>query len=94
MFGMSKPIRSICFNTSFLRQEYSWGRLLVTQSTFDDLLKAFDALPALKKYVSYFGFKSSDANEHFATYERRIHLSDSIGQEEISHHGNPNAPFA
>ncbi|KAF6236137.1 hypothetical protein HO173_005766 [Letharia columbiana] len=66
----------------FLRQEYSWGRLLITEDTFGKILDSCNAFPEFNDHVSSFAFKTSDCDEHFATCDRRVNVSAQAGQDD------------
>lgn len=70
----------------FLRQEYSWGRLLVTEDTFASIRDSCNAFPALNDHISSFAFKTSDRDEHFAACDANIHLSENESQADHSYH--------
>lgn len=72
----------------FLRQEYSWGRLLVTEDTFASIQDSCNVFPPLGDHVSSFAFKTSDRDEHFAACDRRVHLSDNEGPADQIAHGS------
>ena len=71
----------------FLRQEYSWGPLLITKDTFTSIRESCNAFPALNDHISSFAFKTSDSDEHFATCDRKVFISEGENQTDHGYHG-------
>ena len=85
--GPVHPIALITFDYRFLRQEYSWGRLLITEDTSVNIVESCNAFPALNDYILSFAFKTSDCDEHFATCDRKVHISKSENQIDQAYYG-------
>lgn len=81
------PITPNDLQYRFLRQEYSWDRLLITKDTFANIRKSYNAFPALNDHVSSFTFKTSDCDKHFATCDNKVHFSKSQDQTGRVYHG-------
>ena len=81
------PITPDNLQYRFLRQEYSWGRLLITKDKFANIRESCNAFPALNDHISLFSFKTSDCDEHFATCDSKVHISESENQTDHVYHG-------
>ena len=79
---------------SFFRQDYSWGRLLVTESTFAAISESCEAFPALRDYVEAFAFKTSDRDEHFSACDRSIFPGeDTTAGKPQRYHGRSHSTY-
>lgn len=71
----------------FLRQEYSWGRLLITRDTFASIRESYDAFIQLDDHISSFRLKTSDCDEHFAKCDQQIYFAPADCPSNHSYHG-------
>ena len=75
------------FLPSLLRQEYSWGHLLVSDKTFAKISSSCNAFPALRDHVASFACKTSDQDEHFSVCDRRTYQTEDPSNVDQSYHG-------
>ena len=72
---------------SLLRQEYSWGHLLVSENAFAKISSSCNAFPALRDHVASFACKISDHDEHFSVCDRKIYQAEVPSKVDQSYHG-------
>jgi hypothetical protein len=60
-------------HNSQIDQEYSWGKLLITQELFQKLLTALAVHPGFLKVVHTFGERITPAEESFAAFFTKLH---------------------
>ena len=77
---------------SLLRQEYSWGHLLVSESAFAKISSSCNVFPALRDHVASFACKISDQDEHFSVCDRKIYQTEAPSKIDQSYHGYAFSP--
>ena len=75
------------FLPSLLRQDYSWGHLLVTESIFEKISSSCNAFSALRDHVASFACKISDQDEHFSVCDRKIRQTEKPSKVDRSYYG-------
>ena len=77
---------------SLLRQEYSWGHLLVSENAFAKISSSCNAFSALRDHVASFACKTSDQDEHFSVCDRKVYQTEVPSKVDQSYHGYASSP--